>query len=89
MTRSRFEVRDVVPVYARRARVGDRPHRVLPDKRAADVSVMSRDLSDRELIEALRRAASIWFKNDDLLLLEELIRRYRKWEPESNIGQDQ
>lgn len=39
---------------------------------------MHRDLSDRELIEALRRAASIWFKNDDLLLLEELIRRYRK-----------
>ena len=37
----------------------------------------SRDLSDRELVEHLRRAASIWFKNDDLLLLEELIRRYR------------
>jgi hypothetical protein len=35
-------------------------------------------VSDEELIEHLRRAASIWFKNDDLLLLEELIRRYRR-----------
>jgi hypothetical protein len=35
-------------------------------------------MSDEELIEHLRRAASIWFKNDDLLLLEELIRRYRR-----------
>jgi hypothetical protein len=35
-------------------------------------------MSDEELIEHLRRAASIWFKNADLLLLEELIRRYRR-----------
>ena len=34
-----------------------------------------RDLPTSDLIAALRRAASIWFKNDDLLLLEELIRR--------------
>jgi hypothetical protein len=32
--------------------------------------------SDEELVEALRKAASIWFRNDDLLLLEELIKRY-------------
>jgi hypothetical protein len=35
------------------------------------------ELSDLELIEQLRRAASIWFKNTDLLLLEELIHRYK------------
>jgi hypothetical protein len=34
-------------------------------------------MTDAELIESLRRAAGIWFKNTDLLLLEELIRRYR------------
>jgi len=34
-------------------------------------------MTDAELIERLRRAAGIWFKNEDLLLLEELIRRYR------------
>lgn len=33
-------------------------------------------LSDQELIDALRRAAGIWFKNTDLLLLEEFIKRY-------------
>jgi hypothetical protein len=33
-------------------------------------------MSDKELIERLRKAASIWFKNSDLLLLEKLIRRY-------------
>ena len=31
---------------------------------------------DKELIERLRKAASTWFKNSDLLLLEKLIRRY-------------
>ena len=36
------------------------------------------DLTDAELIERLRRAASIWFKNGDLLLLEELIKRFHK-----------
>jgi hypothetical protein len=34
-------------------------------------------MTDIELVERLRKAASIWFKNEDLLLLEELIRRYR------------
>jgi hypothetical protein len=32
-------------------------------------------LSTPEIIMRLRKCASIWFKNDDLLLLEELIRR--------------
>ena len=35
-------------------------------------------MSDSELIEQLRRAAGIWFKNADLLLLEELLRRYAR-----------
>jgi len=34
-------------------------------------------MTDADLIEGLRRAAGIWFKNSDLLLLEELIKRYR------------
>jgi hypothetical protein len=34
-------------------------------------------MTDAELISHLRRAASTWFKNSDLLLLEELIKRYR------------
>jgi len=39
-------------------------------------------MSDEALINYLRRAASIWFKNTDLLLLEEFIRRYnRRHEP--------
>lgn len=38
--------------------------------------MQARKLTDLDLIEQLRRAASVWFKNDDLLLLEELIRRY-------------
>jgi hypothetical protein len=33
-------------------------------------------MTDADLIEKLRRAASIWFKDTDLLLLEELIRRF-------------
>lgn len=33
-------------------------------------------MSDDELVDRLRRAASVWFKNTDLILLEELIRRY-------------
>jgi hypothetical protein len=36
------------------------------------------ELSTEALVERLRKAASIWFKNDDLLLLEELIRRLHK-----------
>lgn len=35
-------------------------------------------MTDEELVSQLRRAASTWFKNSDLLLLEELIRRYKK-----------
>ena len=34
------------------------------------------DLTDAKLIEQLRRAAATWFKNWDLLLLEEFIRRF-------------
>ena len=34
-------------------------------------------MTDAELIARLRQAASTWFKNSDLLLLEELIKRYR------------
>ena len=34
-----------------------------------------RELSLPEIIERLRRAGHTWFRNDDLLLLEELIRR--------------
>jgi hypothetical protein len=30
-----------------------------------------------DLIEQLRKAGSVWFRNDDLLLLEELIRRFK------------
>jgi hypothetical protein len=36
------------------------------------------NMTDDELTEQLRKAASIWFKNDDLLLLEELLRRWKK-----------
>jgi hypothetical protein len=35
-------------------------------------------MTTTELIDHLRRAAAIWFKNDDLLLLEELIRRLQR-----------
>lgn len=34
-----------------------------------------RDLPLPDVIERLRRAGHIWFRNDDLLMLEELIRR--------------
>ena len=37
----------------------------------------NKSLSDDNLISSLRGAASTWFKNSNLLLLEELIRRYR------------
>jgi len=36
----------------------------------------TREMTDKELVAQLRRAASTWFKDADLLLLEELIRRY-------------
>jgi hypothetical protein len=36
----------------------------------------SSNFTDAELVEHLRRAASIWFKDSDLLALEELLQRY-------------
>jgi hypothetical protein len=38
-----------------------------------------------KLVELLRRAAATWFRNDDLLLLEELIRRVQKSSIENAI----
>jgi hypothetical protein len=37
-----------------------------------------RNLSDEEIIDALRRAASTWWRDDDIVLLEELVRRFRR-----------
>lgn len=34
-------------------------------------------LTDDELFDALKRLASMWFKNSDILILEELFRRYK------------
>lgn len=42
------------------------------------VNTSIKDLSDEALIDILRRCAAIWFKNSDLLLLEEFIRRYNQ-----------
>jgi hypothetical protein len=36
------------------------------------------DMSLDDLIERLRKVGWIWFKNDDILLLEELFRRVKK-----------
>ena len=41
-----------------------------------------RQLNNNELVAQLRHAASVWFKNSDMLLLEELIRRNRWQERE-------
>lgn len=41
------------------------------------------EMTNTELIERLRRAAGIWFKNADLLLLEEFIKRFSR----ANHGQ--
>ena len=41
-------------------------------------------MTDAELVEQLRRAASIWFKNEDLLMLEELLRRYARVQAKVN-----
>jgi hypothetical protein len=38
-------------------------------------NAMHEDLPLSELIERLRRAGHVWFRNHDLMLLEELIRR--------------
>ena len=44
---------------------------------------VAEQMTNAELIERLRRAAAIWFKNGDMLLLEELIKRWararRRW----------
>lgn len=37
--------------------------------------IPNHELPLKDLIEQLRKAGSIWFRNSDLLLLEELIRR--------------
>ena len=34
-----------------------------------------KDISDEELVQRLRKAASAWFNDNELMLLEELIRR--------------
>ena len=39
---------------------------------------MAATLDNEQLIEQLRRAAATWFKNSDLLLLEEFIRRFTR-----------
>jgi len=39
--------------------------------------------SDDELIAHLRRCASIWFKNIDLILLEDFIRRFERLKTEN------
>lgn len=36
-------------------------------------------MTDEALIEILQRAAAIWFKNTDLILLEEFIRRFKRY----------
>lgn len=41
-------------------------------------------MSDGQLVAELRHAAAVWFKNTDLLLLEELIRRYRFCQQETD-----
>ena len=35
-------------------------------------------MSDDELIARLKHLAAQWFKNEDILILEELIRRYNR-----------
>ncbi len=39
--------------------------------------------TDEELVEHLRRVAAIWFKNTDLILLEDLIRRFERLKTEN------
>lgn len=35
-------------------------------------------MTDEQLIEDLRRAAATWFRNADLLLLEDFIKRFER-----------
>jgi hypothetical protein len=44
------------------------------------------DLSNEALIEQLRRAAATWFKNSDLLMLEEFILRFNRLKKEKTSG---
>lgn len=44
---------------------------------------LARSLTDAELVVRLRRAAGTWFKDSDLLLLEELIRRFSRENPDN------
>lgn len=39
---------------------------------------LNAELSDSDLIERLRRLGATWFSNRDLLILEELIRRFQQ-----------
>ncbi len=39
--------------------------------------------TDEELVEHLRRVAAIWFKNIDLILLEDFIRRFERLKTEN------
>jgi len=39
--------------------------------------------TDEELVEHLRRVAAIWFKNADLILLEDFIRRFERLKTEN------
>lgn len=43
---------------------------------------MNFDISDDELVALLRRAVSVWFNNRDLLLFEELLRRWNRLKTE-------
>ncbi len=43
-----------------------------------------RDLSDDELFDKLKHLASMWFKNSDILILEELFRRYNQAKRKAN-----
>jgi hypothetical protein len=38
----------------------------------------ARNLTDEQIIDALRRAAATWWRDDDIVLLEELVRRLRR-----------
>lgn len=42
------------------------------------VSYKFEGLTDSELMDRLKGLSAQWFKNDDILLLEELFRRYQR-----------
>lgn len=39
---------------------------------------VERTMTDDELFDALKHLAAMWFKNSDILILEELFRRYKR-----------